>query len=57
MFETATVGLLKPFDKPDRWSKQFQEFIARATAFKQEERATAQDLLGVRLFFVCVCVM
>ncbi|PRP87636.1 hypothetical protein PROFUN_04663 [Planoprotostelium fungivorum] len=45
MFLTATVGRLKPFDNPTKWTSVFHDFVSKCLEFDQDKRPLTEELL------------
>jgi serine/threonine kinase 3 len=48
MFFTATIGHPEPFEEPEKWSKDFHDFIGKCLQKSPQNRATAEQLLKVQ---------
>ncbi|EFA76297.1 protein serine/threonine kinase [Heterostelium album PN500] len=46
MFMVGTEGIKEPFEDPNRWSDNFQDFISKCLRFTPSERPTALELLN-----------
>eukprot|EP01103_Thecamoeba_quadrilineata_P003129 TRINITY_DN12946_c0_g1_i1.p1 TRINITY_DN12946_c0_g1~~TRINITY_DN12946_c0_g1_i1.p1 ORF type:complete len:619 (-),score=119.81 TRINITY_DN12946_c0_g1_i1:250-1893(-) len=44
MFTAGTVGIEEPFERPDRWSVVFRNFVSMCLVFDTTKRATADQL-------------
>jgi len=45
MFTFGTVGCPEPLNEPERWSRNFQDFLRQCLTFDQAQRPTTQQLL------------
>jgi serine/threonine protein kinase len=49
MFVAGTEGYPQPFRNPNAWSEDFKDFISRCLEIEPSRRATADELLAVRI--------
>ena len=56
LYYAGTVGVPKPIESPQDWSKDIADFMAKALVVEAEKRPSAKELLQVGEECVCVCM-